>query len=134
MTKQEFLEKYGKDHIIVYGGTSVQISRTPKTIREGERLAPIPSAAVYIDDMNFGNIERPFSCFEVDPGMHKFQIVGNFGRNGVLYTDPRPARVKPESSLMISVKSVECLSGVYFSIKEFTDLDEFLSYTGVSLY
>lgn len=134
MTKREFLEKYGKDHIIVYGGTAVQIARSPKAIPDGAQLAPISSAAVYIDDMNFGNLERPFSCFEVGPGMHKIQIVGNFGRNGVLYTDPRPARVKPDSSIMISVKSVECLSGVYFSIKEFTDLDEFLRCTGISLY
>ena len=133
MTKSEFLAKYGKDHIIVYGGTVVQLSRTPKPIRAGERLAQIPASAVYIDEMNFGKLERPVSCFEVGPGMHKLEILANFGRNGVISTEARPARVRPDSSVMISVRCVECLSGVYFDIKEFTDLDEFLSYTGVTL-
>ena len=136
MTKREFLERYGKDHLIVYGGNDIQaslFSSGPKPIPEGKRLLSINSATVYIDGMNFGSLGRPFSCFDVGPGMHRFELWGHFGRYGNVSTDVRPARVREDCSLMIAVKSVECLQGVFFSIKEFTDLDEFLKYIGESL-
>ena len=137
MTRRELEEALRNENLVVYGGSDVQVSlfsSGPKSIPEGKKLVKIPSAEVYIDGMNYGGLDGHFGCFDVGPGLHRFELVGNFGRYGRNSTDVRPARVREGAGLMIAVRSVECLSGVYFNIKEFTDLNEFLRFTGESVY
>ena len=133
MTKNEFLQKYGKDHIIVYMGYDVQVKREPKPLKDGVYLCEPDASAVFIDDMNYGSAERPFSCFDVGPGLHKIEFRGIFA--GVRSdTDPKPARVKEGQSLYFSVKVVKCMTGIYYFIKDFDNLDAFLANTGARLY
>ena len=137
MTRRELEEALRDENLVVYGGSDVQVSlfsTGPKKIPAGKKLVKIPSAEVYIDGMNYGGLDGHFGCFDVGPGLHRFELVGRFGRHGEISTDVRPARVREGRGLMIAIRSVECLSGVFFDIKEFSDLDEFLSYTGERLY
>ena len=135
MTKSEFLNKYGKEHIIVYIGYELQKSGLfrSKSVAEpepGKYMIPLRHSEIYIDEMLFtSSYDHPFACFDVGPGMHKLEIWSEFA--GMQFTtDARPARVRDSGSVMIAVKFVYFNGTVYRFIKEFTDIDEFIDYTG----
>ena len=133
MDKSTFLSKYGTDHIIAYLGIETQVRMSPKPVAPG-RMAKADASALYIDEMNYGSINRPVSIFEVDPGLHKVELCVGYknGRNMEQYTsEPRPVRVKETSKLLV-YRMVKCLSGAYFSIEEYEDFDSFLKSTGMS--